>query len=83
MDETIVQQEAVRQQRRAQDQVGHGQSFHTGVDGTHRVVTDDRQTPARQDKQRQQVADDSDDADDRNEYGFDDRIVTGADLEQR
>jgi len=82
VDDAVVQEKAVRQQRRAEDEVGDGQSFHARVNGAHRVVADDRQAAPRQDEQRQEVADDADDADGRNEDGLHRREATGARPEQ-
>jgi len=81
--DAVMEQESVRKQWRAEDEIGDGKSFHTRVNCAHWVVADDRQTAARQDKQSQQVADNSEHADGWNKDGFDDWEATGTRLEQQ
>ena len=47
VQDAVVQQKAVRQQRRTEDQIRHGQGFHTRVNGADRTVADDRQAASR------------------------------------
>ena len=42
VDNAVVEQEAVRKQRRAEDQIGDGERLHARVDSTHRVVANHR-----------------------------------------
>lgn len=67
--DAIVQEESVRKQRRAEDQIGHGKSFHAGMNGTYRAVANYRQPSTRQHQQSQQVTNDPDHADNWNHRG--------------
>lgn len=67
--DAIVQEESVRKQRRAEDQIGHGKSFHAGMNGTYRAVANYRQPSTRQHQQSQKVTNDPDHADNWNHRG--------------